>query len=262
MNRIRMVGMVLVATFAVSVAAASSASAALPELGRCVPAPEKNGAFKGNHCNLPAEGKGKYDWLPGPGAKPKFAGTGEAVVLETVGKRKVECGAATFEGEYTGPKTESVTVLLIGCTEPVSKQPCQTGGPPREGEIDSSGALEGELGFITGGERPTVGLDLKPKAPSTSMFVFECGTLPTVVLHAAVEGSVIGRITPINHMVEEFKTVYKAPGGKQVPQQFEGGAKDTMTAKLLVGLETKTEEIGLKAIRVDVNEESLEIKAK
>src|SRR6478736_9184428 len=65
----------------------------LPELGRC-----KNvgsgGAYTSNGCIKVAEGhNGRFEWFPGPGAKGNFEAPviGE-VKLETVGKKKIQCG--------------------------------------------------------------------------------------------------------------------------------------------------------------------------
>jgi hypothetical protein len=253
-------GLAVVALVALGIA--TTASAAPPEFGRCVAAIGKTGAYKGKNCTAPAGGKGTYNWLPGPGPAPAFSGTGEKVALETPGKLKLICGAATFDGAYSGPKTVLVTLDLIGCENTATKQKCQT-MPVKEGEIEAE--VEGELGFISGGAKPVVGLDLKPPASSSSSTVttFQCGKPPEVLgVSAAVEGSVIGPIKPITHMTEEFKLSYAETNGVQAVRQFEGGPQDTLVAKLLSGSETRTEEIALRSTIVMLNSEPMEIKAK
>jgi hypothetical protein len=260
MRSMRMLWIGLAAAIAMG-AIAASASAALPEFGRCIPAAEpKTGEYIGPKCGAKqAEHHGAWDFAPGPGAKPKFSGTGEKVSLETTGKLKIVCAAATFDGEYTGAKTETVTIDLIGCVNGTQK--CES-NPAKEGEIETQ-ALEGTLGFIHGGEKPVVGLDIAPKAPSTNFVLFQCGKLPeTSITTATVEGSLIAPVKPLTTMAEEFKLPYKVLSGKQAVQQFEGGVKDTLTAKLVKGIEMSTQEIGLRSLRVDVNEERMEIKAK
>jgi hypothetical protein len=239
----------------------AAAQAAPPEFGKCVPAVGKTGEYKGKNCLAPAAGKGTYNWQPAPGPKPTFSGVGEKVSLETPGKVIITCAAATFEGSYTGPKTETVTATLIGCilSSSPSQQKCQT-TPAKEGEIEAS--LEGEIGFIRGGEKPLVGLDLKPKSPSTVFATFQCGKLPETGPSGTIEGSVIAPIKPINHAAEEFKLLYQATSGKQAVEHFEGGPNDTLTVKLISGIETKTEPIALHAVVLDSNEEPTEIKAK
>lgn len=257
-----MAGSGLLALAAIGAVTAATAAAAPPEFGRCVPAAvPKTGQYMGKNCVVPSPGnKGKYDFLPAPGPAPAFSGLGEKVSLETPGKAVITCAAATFEGSYTGPKTETVTLDLVGCilSSSPSQQKCQT-TPVKEGEIEAQ--LEGELGFISGGSKPVVGLDLKPKAPSTTFATFQCGKLPETGPSGTIEGSVIAPISPKNHMVEEFKLKYLQSGGKQAVEHFEGGPNDTLTVKLLSGVELKTEPIGLKTIVVDSNEEPLEIKA-
>jgi hypothetical protein len=218
------------------------------------------GEYKGAHCLLLAGGKGNYNWVPGPGPKPVFVGTGEKVSLETVAGTKIQCAASTQEGSYTGPKTESDTLVLIGCIETKTSQKCQT-NPLKEGEIETQ-PLKGELGFISNGEKPVVGVDLKPETGSV-VATFVCGKLPeSPGINVVLEGSVIAPIKPVNRMRLEFTLPYVVMGGKQAVQQFEGGAKDTLTAQILSGLTTTTEEIGLRQLVTVENEEPIEVKAR
>ncbi len=261
MRAFRRVALGSMAVLASTAAMATVAQAALPEFGKCVPAAGKTGEYVGNNCIKHSPGKGAYNWQPSPGPKPVFSGVGEKVSLETTGKMIISCGAATFDGSYTGPKTETVTMDLIGCilSSSPSQQKCQT-TPAKEAEIKAS--LEGEIGFIRGGEKPVVGLDLKPKAPSTVFATFQCGKLPETGPAGTIEGSVIAPIKPLNRAVEEFTITYKALSGKQAVESFEGGPSDTLTVKLISGIETKTEPIALRTTVVDANEEPTEIKAK
>lgn len=254
-----MLGLSLIAMLALGATMAQGASAALPEFGHCVKALERNGEYQGRNCLVPAEGHGTYNWVPGPGPKPKFTGVGSGVVaLETVGKKKIECGGEAYDGEYTGAKTETVTVTLIGCLESSTKKSCQS-NPTKEGEIE--GTVEGTLGYIQSNTK--VGIDLKPKSPSTELFTFVCGKLPeTSFVSYNVEGSVIGLLTPINKPVEELKILFKETAGKQSVQKFEGLAKDTLTTKRVAGVESTTEETGLRSLIEVANEEPIEVKAK
>jgi hypothetical protein len=262
MKRFKITGLCVVAVFAVSLIVSAGASAALPELGRCVKVERKTGEYGYPNCLKLAAGKGSYDWLPGPGALKKFEGTATlSTTLETASKVKIACSNGTFNGEFTGTKTETVTVDLINCEDVATKAKCQS-NPANEGEIETPQALEGELGFIVGGEKPLVGLDLKPKSPTTTLVSYMCGKFPEVSLTGVVEGSVIAPIRKIDRMSEAFTLSYKSTMGKQIPQQFEGGAKDTLTSQLLVGVEKSTQPTVLKTGVEDPNEELLEIKAK
>lgn len=268
MGRARRMGLCLAAVLTIGAIAASGASAAeyemegVPEFGRCQPAATpKTGEYKGSHCLAPAFGKGSYNWSPGPGPKNKFEGTMSSTTLETVGKFKVSCNFGVARGAYVSPKTVSVTLELVGCVTP-TLQKCQNG--PEEAEIETT--VEGELGFIRGGTKPIVGLDLKP-SPAIS---FTCGLLPEVLTVVSVSGSVIGAIKPPNSMRSEFKLSYVATNGKQNPEKFEEGVKDTLSLMRTTGLESSTEQAGLTIIGVEEkpkaliveNEEPIEIKAK
>jgi hypothetical protein len=263
----------LVTLLVVSAVAATTASAAeyelegLPAIGRCVPSPAHNGEYVGNRCVARAEGKGAYDFLPGPGPAPKFEGAIGSTVLETVGRQTVvNCASGVATGEYTGQKTANVALALAGCvrTAAVTQQKCQT-NPAKEGEIETQ-PIEGEFGYIRGGSKPKVGLDLKPSTPIS----FTCGALPEVPSVVTVEGSAIGAWAPANSMRATFNATYTAQGGKQVPEKFESGLKDTLSLTRVTGVETSTAQAGLtirgaqlkpKALVVK-NEERLEVKAK
>ncbi len=269
MGRAQRLGLCLAAVLMTGAIAASAASAAeyemegIPEFGRCQPAATpKTGEYKGSHCLAPAFGKGSYNWSPGPGPKNKFEGTISTTTLETVGKTfVVSCSFGVARGAYTSPKTASVTLELVGCVTP-TLQKCQNG--PEEAEIETT--IEGELGFIRSGTKPIVGLDLKP-SPAIS---FTCGLLPEVPTVVSVSGGVIGAIKPPNSMHSELKLSYLAMNGKQNPEKFEEGVKDTLSLMRTTGLESATEQAGLTIIGIEekpkplvvANEEPIEIKAK
>ena len=208
----------------------------LPEFGRCVKAKEHKGDFKYKGCLVPAEGPtGAYEWLPGPGSEPKFKGEAGTAVFETVAKERVSCGAAIVEGEYTSAKAATLTITIKGCTNINTGLSCAT-EPKEKGEIVSK-TLEGEVGFIKNGEKPVVGLDLRPKSPNKELFSFACAEPPPSTAEPEqwiVEGSVIGRITPIDAMRSEFALRYTASKGKQSPERFEGGLKDTLGSKIFI----------------------------
>jgi hypothetical protein len=267
MRQIRLLGACVAAVAAVSMLATAAASAALPELGRC----EKvgtGGAYKYKNCIIPSsEGKGAFEWSPGPGAKPKFTAETGTVFLETVGHAKVTCTFGTVSGEWTGPKTANVNLSFSACQNS-AKKTCQT-SPTTGASIQTEQPLTGELGFIHGGEKPTVGLDLKATAPATTLLTFTCGGPPEAALPETwtVEGSVIGPVKG-NGMILNRKLFYKATGGKQNPEQFEGGPKDTLLTNRITGLEPpKSEQAGLtingpeKPYITAEGEEPLEIKA-
>ncbi|HEY2251472.1 MAG TPA: hypothetical protein VGH74_10450, partial [Planctomycetaceae bacterium] len=145
MGRMRIAGICLLVALSSSAAIAASASAEIPELGRCqkvTPVEEGkkkiySGQFNGKAClKKNPRGKGHYEFLPGPGANNKFYGVAtEETEFETTGGIKISCSVAIFKGEYTGAKTLKTKISLSGCEQPV-KRPCQT-NPAKEGEIES-----------------------------------------------------------------------------------------------------------------------------
>jgi hypothetical protein len=244
MSRIRIFVVCIGAALAVSVVAAASASAALPELGRCVNV-GSGGVYSGGACiKLSASHNGKWEWQPGPGATPQLHAQAGTVLLETVGKAKIICSFGEATGEWTGAKTATVGFELFGCENGVNFKSCNSGTGAGTIKIEP---LEGELGVITGGEKPTVGLDLKAKSPNTNIVSFTCGGPPAepTALPEVYEigGSVIARILTINRMRTETNVLYKQIAGKQVPEMFEGSAKDTLT--LNKPLESTSEQAGL-----------------
>jgi hypothetical protein len=259
----------MIATLSVAITStAHAAPGALPELGRCVKLPLKTGLYKYKNCVVQATGsKGSFEWEPGPGAKPGLVAEASEVHLETVGGVKVGCASGELSGAWTGSKTASVTITFRGCE---SKGRSCGVNPSKPVEITNEEApVEGELGFIENGEKPKVGLDLKPKEGSSELLKFTCGGPPEASFPESwkVEGSVIGRIRQVDMMKTTFQLLYKAPGGKQMPERFEGGLKDTLIANRLTESGPTTEQAGLtlteeKPWIPGEYEESLEIKAK
>jgi hypothetical protein len=254
--------------------ATASASAALPEVGRCVA--KAGGAYKGKGCvALAAVGKpGAYEWEPGPGAKPQFeASLIASAVLETVGGVKISCGPSEIVGEWTGAKTATVNLAFHGCQDQ-RKRSCTTPevGLQKESEIKTEKPLDGEIGFISGKgtKTPKVGIDFKSKS-SEPMLTFTCAKPPAEPdpepTSWTVEGSVIGELKPIDVMRTEAKAVFRAVSGKQIPEKFEEGVKDVPVANYGFPTPSKTEEAGL-TLREELktivweNAEPLELKAK
>jgi hypothetical protein len=235
----------------------------LPDLGRCQKVEGvtegKKLVFHGGYSNATCtetspEKIGKFEWTEGPGPKRKFAGAGKALTLATVGGSSVTCSASTSEGEYTGGKTQTVSLKLTGCQKgPKGKGvTCQT-SPAKPGEIATS-SLEGGMEFIKENEEPAtpeVGVDLK--AASGSIATFECGGAS-----ASVGGSVIVPVTAVDKMAPSFKLKAAATAGKQTPEAFEVGPTDTLTFAPSGGGE---EQAGLTTTDTNTNQEPLEIKA-
>ena len=238
--------------------------APLPEFGRCAKAQSVtegkklvyHGLYLTSGCTTESsERTGKYEWSAGPGANRRFTGTSAKLTLETLAGAQVLCSAGTNEGEYTGPKTEAVTLKLTGCAmgPKGAGASCQTSSAS-PGEIQTA-ALQGSLDYIKENEEPAtpvVGLDLKPKA-GANLAVFECGG--TTV---SVSGSAIAPITAVDKMLKAFKVKAVASAGHQSPEAFETGPTDTLTSTRSGG---GSEQAGLTVTATNTGEESLEIKA-
>lgn len=240
------------------------AVAPLPDFGRCqkiAGVSEGNkltyhGAYLTSACTTESgEHTGKYEWTPGPPPNHKFTGTSKALTLETVGGTQLLCSAGSNEGEYTGAKTERISLKLTGCALGPKGQgvPCQTSGAAA-GEIQTS-TLQGTLDFIKENEapaKPIVGLQLAPLS-DPNLALFECGG--TMV---SVAGSVIVEIAAVDKMATSLKLKGIAALGHQVPEAFEVGAKSTLT-------ETRSgsgaEQSALSVTSTSSGEEKLEIKA-
>lgn len=162
MKRIKIVGLCLVAVFALSAMVAASGAQAgtykicveqkkgfygnstcsgekvekkgkgkgtweLIPLSTCIP--QKHGFYSESGCKTLDEkkGKGKGSFEKTKGLK--FKDHGGAAKLETklLGPNDVECTSSTSEGEYTGEKTVTDRVKFVGCT--FSGLPCQSAGP-------------------------------------------------------------------------------------------------------------------------------------
>src|SRR5438128_948548 len=232
-----------------------NSGAPLPAIGRCVPV-GSGGEWVGEHCTREAHGKGRYNWLSGPGPKKGISGTLGAVTPETVGKDKTTCSGGSVAGEYTGGQKESLTLTLTGCKR--AGEACSSLGAGA-GEIVSS-ALEGEVGFISGRgtKKPVIGLDLKREGALLSA---TCGSgLAKTVL--TVEGSVIGVVTPTAKMTLEETLKFTAKEGRQAPESFQEGAADTLVESLLTGTEKTSETAGLTATAKLKSEEAMEIKTR
>jgi hypothetical protein len=235
----------------------------LPDVGRCQKvegvAEGKKTVYHGGYTNATCvteseEHKGKYEWVTGPGPKRKFTGTSKTPLLQTVDGTKISCATGASEGEYTGPKTQSAFFTFTECKtfphgEPV---PCQSSSASA-GEIKTA-VLVGELEFIneTQPAKPIVGLDLKPAAAGAPLATFECGGTP-----ASLGGSVIAPVTVIDKMATSFKMKATALAGKQLPEAFEGGPKDTLTLARAGGSGVQA---GLTTTQTIESEEPLEIK--
>jgi hypothetical protein len=208
-----MVGLCLVAVFAIASVAATSASA-LPEWGQCFA--KAGGKYADSNCQKKAAlGKGTFEWRKGTEVVGKhFSGEnlGAGGVLSTelhacegkegkeeglyYGHRvpakkcvegggevgpaftlKVECESESNKGETAGSKeVKNVSITFLGC-KLFGSAPCSNG--TKEGEIQVN-ALKGSLGYINKKSKE-VGLLLEPVIKHGEFAKFNCIGIETVV---------------------------------------------------------------------------------
>jgi hypothetical protein len=229
-----MLGVCLVAACAIGVLTSASASAALPEWGRCVKLPatikgkeKKAGKGKFGNANCTEAGS-EYEFVKGTSELPggtSFTAkqTSEKAELETSQGIAVTCQSTEAEGSVSGTKeVEGVKVTFKGCELGLLNFACQNEfesaeEPFRyvytEGEIFTRG-LKGKLGYISGKEtsEPKVGLELEPEEKAGLFAEFQCGAKergfeggPLIVRVGAKEkkgsgNSIISPISPVNTM--------------------------------------------------------------
>jgi hypothetical protein len=185
----------------------------------------------------------------GPFPKP-FKSKGGTAVIETAGI-KLTCTALTDVGEVLGAKTGEVTVRLTGCSGDTF--PCTSPGAA-QGEMVTS-ELTTTLGYINAAKRE-VGIALAAVSP-TPFDEFECAGFKIVV-----EGSVIGKLTPINKHVKptsHFTLKFAQKKGVQTPRKLEGEPVDVLEGHLAG--EPFMLQAGLKAKDEISFAETVEIKA-
>lgn len=230
MKRIRMMGLCLVAAFALSAIAVSSASAAPPEFKVCAKLKKSKttkkyeGKYSNKTCSeVNAKGEGEYElesWLAGK--KKSFTGKGGAGTLDSYLPSnesepwaggtilgKVTCKSAKVKGEVTGPKNATAIVEFKTCTSEGKK--CKSAGAPT-GTIKTE-KLGITLGYIDSGK--AVGALVEGGAggadPSAE---FTCEGLELLAT-----GSVIGVVSGnINTISKTYSLAFavNAKGGQEV----------------------------------------------
>jgi hypothetical protein len=208
MQRLKVLGLALAAVFAVSALVATSAMAVLPEI----------------------------EIISGPQTL-KSAKKAESPndLLETTSGKKVECtnDASTSKlGASPTKELKEVKVTFTGCTS--SFGTCTSSGAA-SGEIKVN-ELIGTVGYINKTTTPKeVGVSLTPVVSGGLFAEFKCGIATVKVGEKAGSGSgdsVIGKLTPVETATAKVNLVFSQSVGKQIPEKFEGGAKDVLESEL------------------------------
>jgi alpha-tubulin suppressor-like RCC1 family protein len=200
-----------------------------PELGRCVKGATSHARYKTSACTTLSAGgdTGKYEWQPWPLANPRFTLTLEKIPLEEAagkdGKALVilECASGSAQGEYTGPQTATLSLVLDGCgLRLLGTLPCASPGAAA-GEIRMAD-VPAQLGFIEDGAKPSVGWALNSPT-SGPLATFDCESVAS-----SLQGSVIGAVQPVDKMTQSATLAFRGSEAVQDPESFEGGARDTL----------------------------------
>jgi hypothetical protein len=285
MKRMRIMGLCLVAAFAISAIAAVSASA-LPEVGRCVSQPN-TGKYKDTGCILKAGTKlteKQFEFKKGAAGElvgVGFTASGGVGTLETKGGTVITCKTQSATGKWdqdTGliKEVETVVATFKGCEIPILKGECKTVGSA-PGEIKTE-KLKGALGYISGEKSkppvvPVIGQALGPEKAKGAFATFECaggavkvivkGSLKSItvgtVIHKGGE-CIIAPLSEVDVMSTTVEQTYSGSGGNQEPSHFQ------ISTWKYCNLESNTNggefELATQALLTTVTgEEALEVKA-
>jgi hypothetical protein len=283
MRHVRIVGPSL-AMLVLSAVICTSASATLPEWGRCVK------LAKGKYANAGCTGEkvkhGGYEWERGTTAIAKrgFTSSGGEAQLRTTEGIGTHCTSETTTGELTGSKgIGNVEVTFQGCQVETLGLVC-TGGEFEEGSFKQkpgeikTRALKGTLGYIEGKgtTSPVVGISLTPEAKKGLFAQFICGGVLVVRVGTKPKqgggDSIISPITPINTMGNTAVQTYTQQQeceegtchatGVQIPTSFEGGKPDVLETEISDNFaEIEWAQSGQTLTTTNTLEEEVEIKA-
>ncbi len=218
MRRIRVSGLCLAALLLLCAEGASAAQAG--EYGRCVKAGKEGRKHTGRYtdmgCTTPATqaereaGKSnKYEWEPGPGAKPGYTSKSRTVTLaDEAGV--ITCTSGSDVGRITGPKTGEDQLKLTDCTASVGG--CFE-GPIETNVLETVLIDHGETGLS--GREPAEGeawIEYVSKSgPAGVLAEFSCKGIP-FTLTGSLSGVLSGNV---NQASSKGTATFSQSGGEQ-----------------------------------------------
>jgi hypothetical protein len=170
MQRFRLLGIALMAIFAISAIASATAAAENPDI---LPIPSSEEPLK----------------FTSQGLDTKY-------VLETTKKLQIECKTVTNKGEFTTQDSGTVTIDFEGCEAKGAK--CKA-----EGDVNGTILVFGDINFVDLKKaglalKESLGVEILPLNPSKeNKLLITCGVLKTEVV-----GSVLGREDKIKELVK------------------------------------------------------------
>jgi hypothetical protein len=280
---IRMVGACLVTMIVVVAVMTGSASAKLPEWGKCQASATHEGRYADAGCTEPVRKvyqkyTGGYEWSPllestsgNDGAHLQVTeGSGVVqapVSIELKDGYSITCSTGLLpETEVMLRDATSTTApdfAYGGCINSEGKE-CVTAGAANEAEINDEnawrkgfekepGSWTGKTMFIEGrrGSTPAAGIVYKTEEPRGRFFqqiVCEGEAVHAFVIGGDKRGEELTtEIQPVNTMTEEYTAILKQSGGVQLPEALERHATKPLEA--LVNGE-RWETIGIEATMV------------
>jgi len=210
MKRMRILGLALVAVFALSAVMVSGASAAKPTWKVCAKAAKVGKTFTGKYsdksCTTKVETGGKYELEAGIGKGKAFKGKGGKATLHNVvpgkGDIKVECASFKDGGSVVAPSgVAKVTSTFSKCKS--LGAPCKTEGGKKE--TITTNSLIGSLGYLNKAHTAAGESLTAESAPGSGyLATFECEGLAKVRVH----GAVIGALSPFNVVSKESVSTF------------------------------------------------------
>jgi hypothetical protein len=228
------------------------------ELGRCLrtrPSKENGKVvyyahYTTSRCTVPSETEnGPYEWFAGAtAAKSHFTSAfvygAHKIVLETVGKARIECADESGSGEYIDARTLGSVALTLKACSGLGGECTSPGAGP--GYIVTA-PLEGALGWESKALQKAA-LDLF--AASGPVAEFTCGTQSVLV-----RGSVLVPIAT-GKLFTSTRLLFTQSKGHQKLEHLEGQTNDVLEMSIGGGA---YEQAGLSLAMLQKNEEVLEV---
>jgi hypothetical protein len=259
MKRIRLMGLCLIAAFAMAAVAATSASAEAPEYGRCKKVTVKKSGVYGNAGCTTIGGlkANEWEWYPWPTGTPAVNSgytttlkEGTVVKLELASGATVICTAEKSAGKVRTNKELDVSSMTFeGCSS--AGFPCQSEAQPAGTIVlpyEGNPEFGARLGWVDK-SLSKVGALLRPRI-EIDFARFECPGAPFGT--AFIEGTVTSPVKSGKMLIKDT-VKFTAKKGIQKPEAFEGEEPNP----LVVG--GGVERIGLSMTVIQINQEKLEI---
>ncbi len=243
MKLINIIGLALLASFAISMVASASASATLGIFECTLGSGTTN---LGANCLEEAGAEHTVKVITGA----TFTGKAVGATILTAGTKKIECAAGTNTGEITSLTEDKGTIKFSGCKETPSGVKCEAPGGVGSGILLV--AISSRIVSYTQNATLKAGLLLSVRnATGENKIEIECaGT------KVKVYGSVVGSITPEDTASLSFTAKYVVTNGVQeiselstnssLRAKFGGGAteKATQEGEALLDFTLKVEVMG------------------